>query len=106
MDAGRAADDVAARDVVTMWSTTASMPTLCLACANTTGPPLRILCASRSITDRSAPTSGARSVLLMTRQVGLRDARPPFAGDLVAARHVDHVDRVATATGVSLPEEH
>ena len=66
------------------------------------GPPPRTPSARRpasaarreSITPRSAPTWGARSTLLIDEQVALGDPGPPLARHLVAAGHVDHVDRV------------
>ena len=62
--------------------------------ANTKGPSPRMDLLSRSMTDRSAPTAGARSTLLITKQIGLRDARTAFARDLVAASNIDDINRV------------
>ena len=45
-----------------------------------------------SITSRSAPTSGARSILLITSRSD-RVCRAPFAGDLIAGGDVDDVER-------------
>ena len=48
--------------------------------------------ASRRITSRSAPTIGARSILLIDQQVGRGDAGAALARHLVATGDVDHED--------------
>ena len=74
--------------------TTSSTPTSFFTCVNRNGPSPRIVRASRSITPRSAPDERREIRLVDDEQIGLRDARPAFARNLVAARHVDHVNRV------------
>ena len=59
---------------------------------NSTGRPSRTAAASRAITARSAPTSGARSVLLITSRSDAGDAGAALARHLVAAGHVDDED--------------
>ena len=84
---------------------TSSTPTPFVTCANRNGPSPRIFFASRSMTPRSAPTSGARSVLLMTSRSDCVMPGPALARDLVAARHVDHVDRVVGQLAAELRGE-
>ena len=67
---------------------------LFVTCVNRNGPSPRILFASLSMTARSAPTSKARSVLLMMSRSDCVMPGPPFARNLVSAGHVDDVDRV------------
>ena len=62
--------------------TTSATPMLFVTCVKTNGPSPRILRASRSITLRSAPMSGARSVLLMMRRSDWVIPGPPFLGIL------------------------
>jgi hypothetical protein len=59
----------------------------------TNGRSPRMRLASRSITPRSAPTSGARSILVDHQEVGAGDAGAALTRDLVAGGNVDHVDR-------------
>src|SRR5262245_29812142 len=62
--------------------TTRSTPSRVLRFVNTKGFALRIVLESRSITVRSAPTYGARSILLMTRRSERVIPGPPLRGTL------------------------
>src|SRR5260370_1262444 len=61
---------------------TRSRPSPVFRLVKTMGLPWRMTVASRSITDRSAPTYGARSVLLMTRRSLRVTPGPPLRGTL------------------------
>jgi hypothetical protein len=65
----------------------------------TKGRAPRMRCVSASITARSAPTCGARSVLLMTNRSLLVMPGPAFARDLLAGGDIDHVDREVRQLG-------
>ena len=77
-----AADNPPARS---MKAATASTPSPARTLVKTKGRSRRILWASRSITSRSAPTRGARSILLITRRSERVMPGPPLRGILSPA---------------------
>src|SRR5439155_13322173 len=79
-EAQRAVAADASRRSGRIHSTTASTPTPSFRLVKTKGRSPRMRRASRSITPRSAPTYGARSILLMTRRSERVIPGPPFRG--------------------------
>lgn len=82
-------------------STTFWTPSPLRTLVNSVGPDSRMMAESRRITSREAPTWGARSVcvrqhgwkggayLVDDEQIGLGDAGPTLARDLVAPRNIN-----------------
>ena len=71
-----------------------STPTPYFTWAKTNGPVPRIFKVSRTITFRSAAHGFGQIGFVDHQQVGLGDARPAFARNLVAAGHVNDLDGV------------
>src|ERR1700726_3504880 len=70
-----------------------STPSPVFRLVKTKGRSPRIRLASLSMISSLAPTSGARSILLMTRGVGGGGPRPPFCRGFFAGGDVDDIDR-------------
>ena len=78
---------------VTMKLMISSTPSPSLRLVKTKGRKPRMRRASRSMTSRLAPTSGARSILLMTSRSERVIPGAAFARDLVAGGDVNDIDR-------------